>query len=38
MERTLNRVAHVLEGIALPPPWGKDLLIAFDDQQQSNDS
>lgn len=37
MERTLKRVAAVLEGIAVPPPWGKDLLIAFDDQQQYYD-
>lgn len=37
MERTLKRVALVLEGMAVPPPWGKDLLIAFDDQQQYYD-
>jgi hypothetical protein len=31
MERTLNRVVNVLDGIAVVPPFGKDLLIAFDD-------
>jgi hypothetical protein len=31
MERTLKRVAGTLDGLAEIPPWGKDILIAFDD-------
>lgn len=31
MERTLKRVVAVLDGIAEVMPWGKDLLIVFDD-------
>jgi hypothetical protein len=31
MERTLKRVVAVLEGVAHVMPWGKDLLIVFDD-------
>ena len=31
MERTLRRIVKVLDGVALSPPWGKDLLILFDD-------
>lgn len=32
MDRTLRRIVHTLEGIAEVPPWGKDLLIVFDDE------
>lgn len=32
MDRTLKRIVHVLEGVAEVPPWGKDILIVFDDQ------
>lgn len=31
MERTLKRVAATLDGLAQIPPWGKDILIVFDD-------
>jgi hypothetical protein len=31
MERTLRRIVHVLAGVAQAAPWGKDLLILFDD-------
>lgn len=31
MERTLRRIVHVLDGVAEVPPFGKDLLILFDD-------
>ena len=31
MERTLNRILHVLQGVAVASPWGSDLLILFDD-------
>ena len=31
MARTPRRILHVLEGIAEIPPWGKDALIVFDD-------
>jgi hypothetical protein len=33
MERTLRRVVKVLDGIALVPPLGKDLLLVFDDEE-----
>lgn len=33
MERTLQRVVEVLDGIALVPPLGKDLLLVFDDEE-----
>jgi hypothetical protein len=33
MERTLKRVAITLDGLAEIPPWGKDILIAFDDAE-----
>jgi hypothetical protein len=33
MERTLSRVVRVLDGIAAVPPWGRDLLIVFDDAE-----
>jgi hypothetical protein len=33
MERTLKRVAVTLDGLADIPPWGKDILIAFDDAE-----
>jgi len=33
MARTLRRIAIVLDGIAEVSPWGKDLLIVFDDQE-----
>lgn len=32
MDRTLKRIVRVLEGVAEAPPWGKDLLIVFDDE------
>lgn len=31
MVRTLARVAATLDGLAQIPPWGKDILIVFDD-------
>ncbi len=31
MNRTLGRVARVLEGIARVPAWGREILIVFDD-------
>ena len=37
MERTLKRIGAVLDGIALAPEWGKDLLILLDDQAQYYD-
>ena len=33
MDRTLRRVAKVLDGIAHTPEWGKDILIVFDDDE-----
>ncbi|RST47225.1 hypothetical protein [Variovorax sp. MHTC-1] len=33
MERTLQRVASILNGLAQIPPWGKDILIVFDDAE-----
>lgn len=32
MERMLRRIVGVLNGIAQVPPWGKHILIVFDDQ------
>ena len=32
MEKTLRRILRVLEGVAEEVPWGKDLLIVFDDE------
>ena len=32
MEKTPPRIVRVLEGVAAVAPWGKDLLIVFDDQ------
>jgi hypothetical protein len=31
MGRTLGKITKVLDGIAQVPPWGKDILIVFDD-------
>lgn len=33
MVRTLARVAATLDGLAQIPPWGKDILIVFDDAE-----
>jgi hypothetical protein len=33
MGRTLKRVGAVLQGIAEAPPWGKDILVVFDDEE-----
>ncbi len=33
IERTGRRIGAVLKGIVENPPWGKDLLIAFDDEE-----
>lgn len=33
MERTLKRVVGTLDGIAQVPPWGRDILIVFDDEE-----
>lgn len=33
MERTLKRVIKTLDGIAQLPPWGKDILIVFGDDE-----
>ena len=33
MARTLRRIGAVLKGIVEPSPWGKDILIAFDDSE-----
>lgn len=33
IERTGRRIDAVLKGIVENPPWGKDILIAFDDEQ-----
>ncbi|MES2974172.1 MAG: hypothetical protein V4757_11225 [Pseudomonadota bacterium] len=33
MERTLVRVGRLLDGIGQVPPWGKDLLLVFDDEE-----
>ena len=30
MERTLKRILRVLDGVARPAPWGKDVLVLFD--------
>ena len=32
MGKTLQRIVRVLDGVALPPEWGKDILIIFDDE------
>ena len=33
MERTLLRVSRLLDGIGQAPPWGKDILLVFDDEE-----
>jgi hypothetical protein len=33
MDRTLKRILHVLEGIAEASPWGRDILIVFEDEE-----
>jgi hypothetical protein len=33
MGRTLRRIGAVLDGIVQTDPWGKDILIVFDDQE-----
>ena len=33
MQRTLRRIVKVLDGVAEVPPWGKDLLVVFDDEE-----
>lgn len=33
MERTLLRVARLLDGIGQASPWGKDILLVFDDEE-----
>jgi hypothetical protein len=33
IQRTRRRILRVLDGIAQVAPWGKDLLIVFDDQE-----
>ena len=33
MTRTLGRIARVLDGIAQVNPWGKDILIVFEDEE-----
>ncbi|MGH8613784.1 MAG: hypothetical protein ACREYF_17640, partial [Gammaproteobacteria bacterium] len=33
MERMLRRILLILDGIAQVPPWGKDILIVFDDER-----
>ncbi len=33
IERTGRRIGAVLNGIVENPPWGKDILIAFDDEE-----
>ncbi len=32
MGKTLQRIVRLLDGVALAPEWGKDLLIVFDDE------
>jgi hypothetical protein len=32
MTRTLSRIGKVLDGVAKPPEWGKDILLVFDDE------
>ncbi|MES2582604.1 MAG: hypothetical protein V4627_07800 [Pseudomonadota bacterium] len=32
MSKTLQRIVRLLDGVALAPEWGKDLLIVFDDE------
>lgn len=33
MDRTLRRIAKLLDGIVQVPPWGKDILIMFDEAE-----
>lgn len=33
MGKTLRRILRVLDGIAVVPEWGKDILIVFDDEE-----
>ena len=33
MARTLRRIGAVLKGIVDPDPWGKDILVVFDDEE-----
>ena len=33
VEKTLQRIVRVLDGVAQVPEWGKDLLIVFDDDE-----
>lgn len=33
MTKTLTRVERVLEGIAKPPEWGRDILLVFEDEE-----
>ena len=33
MVKTLSRITRLLDGLAQAPEWGKDILIAFDDQE-----
>lgn len=33
MEKTLQRIVKLLDGIAQVAPWGKDILIVFDDSE-----
>lgn len=37
MNRTLQRVSKVLDGIAEVPPWGRDILIVFESEDQYYD-
>ena len=32
MGKTLQRIVRVLDGVAQPPEWGKDILVIFDDE------
>ncbi len=32
MAKTLQRIVRLLDGVAQPPEWGKDILIVFDDE------
>lgn len=32
MGKTLQKIVRLLDGVAQPPEWGKDLLIVFDDE------
>lgn len=33
MSRTQSRITRVLEGVAVTPSWGKDILVVFEDQE-----